>query len=86
MVEGIEKRECFLKTVVLKEVVGGGGAKKKKKKMEVVGFMRMARRIVSFNRYCGVPAICYDRGDHRSKLLHAQVERVLLLRRHAVKI
>lgn len=32
MVEGIEKRECFLKTVVLKEVVGGGGAKKKKNK------------------------------------------------------
>lgn len=71
VVEGKEKRECFLKTVFLKEAVG---------------FVRMARQIVSFNRYCGVPTVCYDRGDHRSKLLHAQVERVLLLRRHAVKI
>lgn len=52
MVEGKEKGECFLKTVFLKEAVG---------------FVRMARQIVSFNRYCGVPAICYDRGDHQKQ-------------------
>lgn len=68
VVEGIERRECFLNTVFLKEAVG---------------FVRMARWIVSFNKYCGVPTICYDRGDHRHKLLHAQVERVLLLGRNA---
>ena len=44
MVEGVERRECFLETVFLKEAVG---------------FVRLARQIVSFNRYYEVPAICY---------------------------
>lgn len=44
VVEGVERRECFLKTVFLKEAVG---------------FVRLARQIVSFNRYYEVPAICY---------------------------
>ena len=44
VIEGVERTECFLKTVFLKEAVG---------------FVRLARQIGSFHRYYEVPAICY---------------------------